>query len=167
MGRPKAMGAPATVAELGHDGLPPGATYLDHRTVEERRGAFLAALRESFTATAAAKKAGIHRGTPYTWRRDDAAFAGQWDAALAEGRALTGALLEDKMLDLALNTDNPLPGFFLLKEIKPTYRDSYQAPAPVPQRRSLRFLTDEERDAVVQGAYRLLPEHTPEEASDG
>lgn len=41
---------------------------------------FLEALRLKFgNATEAAKAVGLHRSTPYDWRREDVAFAAEWD----------------------------------------------------------------------------------------
>lgn len=53
--------------------------------VEERRAKekaqFLDALKLKFgNATEAAKAAGIHRSTSYDWRREDPAFASEWDS---------------------------------------------------------------------------------------
>jgi hypothetical protein len=53
--------------------------------IEERRAKskaqFLVALKAKFgNATEAAVAVGIHRDTAYTWRREDEAFAAEWNA---------------------------------------------------------------------------------------
>lgn len=115
--------------------LPAGATYLDSRGMAERKAAFLDALRRHYTAAAAAREAGVDRTRPYDWRRTDPAFAAAWDTALSEGRAVVRDQIEDHMVDLALNTDNPLPGFFLLKKLDNSYRDNHR---PEPQGQAAR-----------------------------
>ena len=75
------------------------------------------------------------------------------------------------MLTLALEGDSPLPGFFLLKKLDPSYRDNYILVQDAPQRESLRFLSVEEIQDVIAGQYTalaggddppLLPAHSDE-----
>ena len=57
----------------------PLATATEDRRAKEK-AQFLEALRAKFgNATEAARAVGLHRSTPYDWRREDAAFAAEWD----------------------------------------------------------------------------------------
>lgn len=56
-----------------------------NRTQEKEREAFLAALREGASVSAAAKKAGVGRSTVYEWRNADEDFAKSWDDAYETG----------------------------------------------------------------------------------
>ena len=57
----------------------PLATATEERRAKEKLQ-FLEALRAKFgNATEAAKAVNLHRGTPYTWRKDDPVFAAEWD----------------------------------------------------------------------------------------
>lgn len=57
---------------------------MDNRT-DEKRAAFLDALREGDSVTAAAKAGGIARSTAYKWRDEDSDFAADWDDAVETG----------------------------------------------------------------------------------
>lgn len=51
----------------------------------KKEAAFLDALRDGRSVTAAAIDAGIARSTAYEWRETDGEFAVSWDAAIEEG----------------------------------------------------------------------------------
>jgi hypothetical protein len=51
----------------------------------EKRAAFLSALADCGNVADAARQAGIARNALYLWKRDDPAFAADWEAALAAG----------------------------------------------------------------------------------
>ncbi len=84
------------------------------RMTEERRKAFLAALRRGATVAAAAGAAGVARSTAYAWRARDSRFAAAWDDAVEDG---TDAL-EDVATRLAFAGNDRLL-MFLLKARRP------------------------------------------------
>jgi transposase len=51
------------------------------RGSRDKAARFLALLAEGFAVAKAARGAGVHRATVYTWRNDDPHFARRWDAA--------------------------------------------------------------------------------------
>lgn len=51
----------------------------------EKREAFLSALADCGNVADAARQAGIARNALYLWKRDDSAFAAEWEAALIAG----------------------------------------------------------------------------------
>jgi len=60
----------------------PLATATEERRAKEK-AQFLDALKLKFgNATEAAKAVAIHRDTAYTWRREDEAFAAEWNAII-------------------------------------------------------------------------------------
>lgn len=52
------------------------------RVAEHQRSKFIDALAMTGTVSVAAKRAGVHRTTPYEWRDADEAFRAAWDDAL-------------------------------------------------------------------------------------
>lgn len=78
------------------------------------RETFLRVLSETCNASEAARQAGIGRSSAYEWRKDDAAFAADWDDAeqvaidklehVARERAIDGS---DRMLEILLKAHRP------------------------------------------------------------
>jgi hypothetical protein len=83
----------------------------------EHRAAFLKALAEFPSVRHAVKEARLSKSTAYQWRAEDAAFAADWDKALAEGLRS----LEDLGVERAQHSDTML--IFLLKA-RCGYRDT-------------------------------------------
>lgn len=62
----------------------------DHRTVRtpKKREKFFDGLRRSCNVSKACKLAGIARNSAYLWRRDDKAFAAEWNKAIEQAADL-------------------------------------------------------------------------------
>lgn len=75
------------------------------RTQEKEREAFLSALREGASVSAAAKKAGVGRSTVYEWRNADDDFARAWDDAYETG---TDAIEDEAKRRAVEGTDKPI-----------------------------------------------------------
>lgn len=82
-----------------------------------RRGALLEALSGGLSITAACKRAGISRQAYYLWRRTDATWQAETDAAIEAGTDL----LEDEALRRALDHSDRLL-MLLLRARRPEYR---------------------------------------------
>jgi hypothetical protein len=65
----------------------------------EKREAFLTALAESGNVAEASRQTGIARNALYLWKKDDAEFSAEWEAALVAG----GEHLEEEAIRRARN----------------------------------------------------------------
>lgn len=102
-------------------------TSITHKCerLAERKGLFLDALQKGGSVARAARAAGVCREQPYAWRRNDAAFAQAWAAAVEDG---TDAL-EDLALEMAAKGSEKLV-MFLLKARRPHLYRERLLPAP-------------------------------------
>ena len=66
-----------------------------------RRRAFLALLRDGLDVRRATARVGMSRRSAYHFRKRDAAFAREWNAALREARALAESRLIAILVELA------------------------------------------------------------------
>lgn len=81
----------------------------------ERQERFLDALRDGYSVTASAKRAGVGVRTCYNHKEIDPDFAREWDDALDEGTDL----YEDRMRELAFDKNGFLPTMATLKARRP------------------------------------------------
>ena len=88
---------------------------------EEKKAAFIEALRETYTVWSACKLVGIgSRSTVYAWRESDEAFAKAWDEAMESAVDA----LEENMYKKALSGKDTVATIFMLKGGRPEkYKD--------------------------------------------
>ena len=86
---------------------------------DEKRARFLAQLADGQSIGAACKAGGFVRDTAYRWRKEDPAFAAEWDAAIEQGTDE----LEDVAIKRARDGSDTLLIFMLKARRKETYAD--------------------------------------------
>jgi hypothetical protein len=89
---------------------------------------FLTALQTGNSVTRACELSAVGRRTAYYWRSEDQEFADAWQEALDS----SVEVLEDKVRARALDDSDPkshIMLMFLLKKLRPEYRENYKEPA--------------------------------------
>lgn len=95
------------------------ARYKDEASRKQR---FIETLAQKLTVGAAAEAAGISYRTSFNWRNTDPAFAEAWD----EAQEVAIERLETRVYEQAMQDEQPLRQFFVLKRFRPEYRDNYR-----------------------------------------
>jgi hypothetical protein len=111
-----------------------------------RRQAFLQRLGETGNVEAACGAVGIGRSAVYAWRREDPAFAAEWDEAI---EAVMDAI-EAKVIDQALHDDGPAgvtSRIFLLRH----QRAAIYNPGMLLRHEAMRFAVEEKRQQLLAG----------------
>ena len=133
-----------------------------HLTSEQSRQALLDALDTVPTLTEACRIVGVSKQTVWVWRKADPAYDAAVMNRLAVAQDDYADALEQAAWRRAMHemspayNGTPITGYFVLKRLKPQYRDTYTETPQMPQERTIRFLTPEESAQAIEAQYRLL-----------
>jgi len=113
---------------------------------------FLKELQKVPIVQVACEKSGVSRNTVYRWKREDEAFAKEFDEALAEGVNYVNDMSESQLLQLIKDKNFSAVRFWLNKR-HPAYREKLE----VVNRLELAELTDEQKESIKQALRFTRP----------
>jgi len=113
---------------------------------------FLKELQKVPIVQVACEKSGVSRNTVYRWKREDEAFAKEFDEALAEGVNYVNDMSESQLLQLIKDKNFSAVRFWLNKR-HPAYREKLE----VVNRHELAELTDEQKETIKQALRFTSP----------
>jgi predicted DNA binding protein len=89
------------------------------------KDSFLAELRKIPIVQVACERTGVSRNSVYRWRKEDAGFSNEMDAALAEGEELVNDMSESQLLTL-IKEKNWSAISFWLRHRNPKYKEKVE-----------------------------------------
>ncbi len=120
---------------------------------------FLTELRKVPIVQVACEKTGVSRNSVYRWKREDKAFAKQFDEALADGVEFVNDMSESQLLQLIKDKNFSAVRFWLNKR-HPAYKDKLE----VTRAGDIEELSPEQ-EATVRKALELAKIIEPKESN--
>lgn len=120
---------------------------------------FLKELRKVPIVQVACEKTGVSRNSVYRWKREDKAFAKQFDGALADGVEFVNDMSESQLLQLIKDKNFSAVRFWLNKR-HPAYKDKLE----VTRAGDIEELSPEQ-EATVRKALELAKIIEPKESN--